>query len=189
MNPLLAVAEVGAKTTEEKYREYLMTGFVKAVTPVVIDHAEGATVTDVNGRTYLDCFAGISVVNAGHCNPEVIAAAKAQIDKLVHCCSYVYHVPAVADMAEKMAEITPGRLKKTFFANSGAEAVEGALEAGALIHGQERSDLARSELPRPHLRDTERDRQLKPQETWWAVCLRCRVCAGALHVSVAVGER
>ncbi len=85
MNPLSAVAEVGAKTTEEKYREYLMTGFVKAVTPVVIDHAEGATVTDVNGRTYLDCFAGISVVNAGHCNPEVIAAAKAQIDKLVHC--------------------------------------------------------------------------------------------------------
>ncbi len=136
MNPLLAVAEVGAKTTEEKYREYLMTGFVKAVTPVVIDHAEGATVTDVNGRTYLDCFAGISVVNAGHCNPEVIAAAKAQIDKLVHCCSYVYHVPAVADMAEKMAEITPGRLKKTFFANSGAEAVEGALKLARLYTGK-----------------------------------------------------
>ena len=136
MNPLSAVAEVGAKTTEEKYREYLMTGFVKAVTPVVIDHAEGATVTDVNGRTYLDCFAGISVVNAGHCNPEVTAAAKAQIDKLVHCCSYVYHVPAVADMAEKMAEITPGRLKKTFFANSGAEAVEGALKLARLYTGK-----------------------------------------------------
>ncbi len=136
VNPLSAVAEVGAKTTEEKYREYLMTGFVKAVTPVVIDHAEGATVTDVNGRTYLDCFAGISVVNAGHCNPEVIAAAKAQIDKLVHCCSYMYHVPAVADMAEKMAEITPGRLKKTFFANSGAEAVEGALKLARLYTGK-----------------------------------------------------
>lgn len=136
MIPLAAAAEVGATTTEAKYREYLMTGFVKAVTPVVIDHAEGAVITDVNGRSYLDCFAGISVVNAGHCNPEVAAAAKAQIDKLVHCCSYMYHVPAVGDLAEKMAEITPGRLKKTFFANTGAEAIEGAMKLARLYTGK-----------------------------------------------------
>ena len=63
--------------TIQKYKDYVMTGFMKSVVPIVIDHASGAVVTDVNGREYLDCFAGISVVNAGHCNPEVIAAAKA----------------------------------------------------------------------------------------------------------------
>jgi 4-aminobutyrate aminotransferase-like enzyme len=61
----------------------------------------------VQGREYLDCFAGISVVNAGHCNPEVIAAAKAQMDKLIHCSSYIYHVQPMADLAEKMAHLAP----------------------------------------------------------------------------------
>ncbi len=80
--------------TMRKYRDYVMTGFVKQVVPVVFEKASGAVVTDVDGREYLDCFAGISVVNAGHCNPEVIAAAKAQMDKLVHCCSYSLLCPA-----------------------------------------------------------------------------------------------
>lgn len=120
----------------EKYNEYVMTGFVKAVQPIVIDRAHGATVIDTDGREYIDCFAGIAVVNAGHCNPEVIDAAKRQIDRLVHCCSYVYHNQPVADLAERMAQITPGRLKKSFFANSGAEAVEGALKLARLYTGK-----------------------------------------------------
>src|SRR5208337_2044654 len=78
--------------TMRKYRDYVMTGFVKQVVPVVVEKASGAVVTDIDGREYLDCFAGISVVNAGHCNPDVIAAAKAQMDKLIHCSSYIYHV-------------------------------------------------------------------------------------------------
>ena len=113
--------------TVEKYKKYVNTSFVKAVEPVVITQAKGATVTDEDGKTYTDLFAGISVVNAGHCNPAVLAAAKAQMDKLVHCCSYVYHVPTVADLAEKLAQITPGRLQKSFFGNGGAEANEGAM--------------------------------------------------------------
>jgi 4-aminobutyrate aminotransferase len=122
--------------TIDKYNEYLITGFVKAIQPIVIDHARGAIVTDTDGRDYIDCFAGISVVNAGHCNPEVIEAAKAQIDRLIHACSYVYHVTPTADLAEKMAQITPGRLKKSFFANSGAEAIEGALKLARLYTGK-----------------------------------------------------
>jgi 4-aminobutyrate aminotransferase / (S)-3-amino-2-methylpropionate transaminase / 5-aminovalerate transaminase len=113
--------------TVEKYKKYVNTAFVKAVEPVVITQARGATVTDETGKTYTDLFAGISVVNAGHCNPAVLAAAKAQMDQLVHCCSYVYHVPKVADLAEKLAQITPGRLQKSFFGNGGAEANEGAM--------------------------------------------------------------
>jgi len=133
---MATLTPVATKTTEEKYRDYLITSFVKAVQPIVIERGEAAVVFDDKGQSYIDCFAGISVVNAGHSNPEVIAAAREQMEKLVHCCSYVYHVKAVADLAEKMAEITPGRLQKTFFANSGAEAIEGALKLARLYTGK-----------------------------------------------------
>ncbi len=120
----------------QKYRDYVITGFVKSVAPIAVERASGATVTDTQGREYIDCFSGISVVNAGHCNPQVIAAAKAQMDKLVHCSSYLYHVGPMADLAEKLAGITPGELRKSFFGNSGAEAVEGALKLARLYTGR-----------------------------------------------------
>jgi 4-aminobutyrate aminotransferase / (S)-3-amino-2-methylpropionate transaminase / 5-aminovalerate transaminase len=123
-------------TTIEKYNQYVITSFVKSIQPITVARARGAVVTDLSGREYIDCFAGISVVNAGHCHPAVVTAAKDQIDQLIHCCSYVYHVEAVANLAEKMAAITPGRLKKTFFANSGAEAIEGALKLAKLYTGK-----------------------------------------------------
>ncbi len=116
----------------QKYRDYVITDFVKSVAPIVIARGSGAVVTDTNGREYLDCFAGISVVNAGHCNPEVIAAAKAQMEQLVHCSSYLYHVQPTADLAEKIAHITPKGLTKSFFGNGGAEAIEGALKLARL---------------------------------------------------------
>lgn len=124
--------------TIKKYQDYVITGIVKRVEPIVIERAEGAVITDINGREYIDCFAGISVVNAGHCNPHVVEAAKAQMDKLVHCGSYIYHSQPTADLAEKLAQIMPGngRLRKTFFANSGAEAVEGALRLAKLYTGK-----------------------------------------------------
>jgi 4-aminobutyrate aminotransferase / (S)-3-amino-2-methylpropionate transaminase / 5-aminovalerate transaminase len=122
--------------TIQKYKDYVMTGFLKSVAPIVIERASGAVVTDVNGREYLDCFAGISVVNAGHCNPDVIAAAKAQMDKLVHCSSYLYHAQPAGDLAEKMAHIAPRGLTKTFFGNGGAEAIEGAMKLARLYSGK-----------------------------------------------------
>jgi len=121
---------------EEKYREYVMTGFVKRVEPVVADHGEGALLYDADGTEYIDCFAGISVTNAGHGNRRIVEAAKAQADKLVHACTYVYHVEAAADLAELLAQITPGDLKKTFFANSGAEAIEGAMRLAKRYSGK-----------------------------------------------------
>lgn len=114
--------------TMQKYEKHVILSFLKKLQPVVVDRAEGYLYTDENGKEYIDCFAGISVANAGHGNPEVIEAAKAQIDKLVHCGSYVYYNRPVADLAEKMAEIVPGKnMQKTFFGNSGAEAIEGAM--------------------------------------------------------------
>jgi 4-aminobutyrate aminotransferase len=126
----------------EKYREYVVTSFLKRVQPIAISSAEGAVVRDESGREYVDCFAGISVVNAGHCNPVVLNAAKAQMDKLVHCSSYIYHTAPTADLAEKLAQITPGKLKpgklkKTFFGSSGAEAIEGALRLAKVYTGKD----------------------------------------------------
>jgi 4-aminobutyrate aminotransferase-like enzyme len=75
----------------------------------------------------LDCFSGIAVCNAGHGHPKVIAAAKEQLDKLIHCCTYIYYNPMAGRVAQALAEITPGDLQKSFLANSGAEAIEGAM--------------------------------------------------------------
>ncbi len=122
--------------TIQKYKDYVMTGFMKSVAPIVIERASGCSVWDEAGREYLDCFSGISVVNAGHNNPRVIAAAKTQMDNLVHCASYLYHVKPVADLAEKIAEIAPSGLTKTFFGNGGAEAIEGAMKLARLYSGK-----------------------------------------------------
>lgn len=122
--------------TVEKYSRYVNTRMVSSVEPVVVERAQGARITAADGREYLDCFAGIAVVNAGHVHPKVAAAAKAQIDRLVHVCSYIYYVPAVADLAEVLARITPGALQKTFFVNSGAEAIEGALRLAKIATGK-----------------------------------------------------
>ncbi len=121
---------------QDQYRDYVMTGFVKRIEPVVVDHGEGARLFDESGREFVDCFAGISVTNAGHANQAILEAAKAQADKIVHACSYVYYVPTVGALAEKLAQVTPGDLRKTFFCNSGAEANEGALRLAKRFSGR-----------------------------------------------------
>jgi 4-aminobutyrate aminotransferase/(S)-3-amino-2-methylpropionate transaminase len=122
--------------TIEKYDRYVTTRMVSRLEPIVIDRAHGAVVRTPEGKEYIDGFAGIAVVNAGHVHPKVAAAAKAQIDRLVHACSYIYYVPSVADLAEQLARITPGALQKTFFVNSGAEAIEGALRLAKVASGK-----------------------------------------------------
>jgi 4-aminobutyrate aminotransferase len=123
-------------TTKELYDQYMITTMVAGFEPVEVERAQGTTIIGSDGKKYLDCFSGISVVNAGHNHPKVIAAAKAQMDKLVHCCTYVYYNPPAGRLAKRLAEITPGKLQKTFFANSGAEAVEGAMRLAKQFTGK-----------------------------------------------------
>ena len=113
--------------TKKLYDEYMITGMVAGFEPIEVDHASKCTLVGTDGRSYLDCFSGIAVVNAGHGHPKVVAAAKAQMEKLVHCCTYVYYNPRAGELAKKLAEVTPGKLQKSFFGNGGAEAIEGAL--------------------------------------------------------------
>ena len=114
-------------STKELYDNYLITSMVAGFEPVEVERASGCTMMGKDGREYLDCFSGIAVVNAGHGHPRVIAAAKAQMDKLVHCCTYVYYSPRAGEFAKGLAEVAPGRLQKSFFGSGGAEAIEGAL--------------------------------------------------------------
>lgn len=109
------------------YDEYMITSMVAGFQPVTVEKASGCNVYGTDGKEYLDLFSGISVCNAGHGHPEVIKAAKEQMDKLIHCCTYVYYNPKAGELAKKLAEITPGSIQKSFLANSGAEAIEGAL--------------------------------------------------------------
>ncbi len=120
----------------ERYNKYIITNVVDKIQPVIIDKAKGTYIFDDKGRRYIDCYSGISVVNSGHCNEAVIEAAKKQMERLIHCCSYIYYSEPTAELAEKLAEITPGRLKKSFFGNSGAEAIEGALRLAKRFSGK-----------------------------------------------------
>jgi len=123
-------------TTKELYDQYMITTMVAGFEPIEVDVAHGTTITGADGKKYLDCFSGISVVNAGHNHPKVVAAAKAQMDKLVHCCTYVYYNPPAGKLAKRLAEIMPGKLQKTFFSNSGAEAIEGAMRLAKQFTGK-----------------------------------------------------
>ncbi len=81
---------------------------------------------DANGKQYLDCYAGVSVINCGHCNQEIISKMIYQIQNLQHVCN-IYLTENFVNLAEKLAEVTPGNLQKSFFCSTGTEANEGAL--------------------------------------------------------------
>jgi 4-aminobutyrate aminotransferase-like enzyme len=102
--------------------------------PLVADRAQGHHVWDIDGRQYLDFFGGILTISVGHCNPKVTSRIKAQVDRLQHVSTAYITEPAVA-LAEKLAQITPGRLQKSFFTNSGTEANEKAILVARMATG------------------------------------------------------
>ena len=91
--------------------------------PLTLVRGEGAYVTDEDGRTYLDFFAGIAVLLLGHNHPRVNAAVHDQVDKIVHTSTLYLNEPML-DLAEKLVAMSPAGLDKVFFGNSGTEANE-----------------------------------------------------------------
>jgi len=102
--------------------------------PLVADRAQGHHLWDIEGRRYLDFFGGILTVGVGHCHPKVTSRIKAQVERLQHS-STVYPTEAMVALAEKLAEITPGRIQKSFFTNSGTEANEKAILVARMATG------------------------------------------------------
>ncbi|MFP4382477.1 MAG: aspartate aminotransferase family protein [Spirochaetia bacterium] len=122
--------------TKDLYQEYMITSMVSGFEDVEFMSAKDCTVTNRSGKEYLDCFSGIAVTNAGHGNREILDAAIEQMERWVHCCTYVYYNSPAANLAEKLSQITPGTLRKSFFGNSGAEAIEGALRIARQYTGR-----------------------------------------------------
>jgi len=113
----------------DKQKQYLWPNHILYYTePLPLDHGEGLYVWDVEGRRYLDFFGGILTTSVGHNHPQVVEAVRAQVGKLIHSSTLYPNANHVA-LAEKMAEITPGRLQMSYFTNSGSEANETAIVA------------------------------------------------------------
>ncbi len=111
---------------------------VPATTPLAIVHAENAVVTDADGNRLIDFGGGIGVVNSGHRHPRVVAAVQEQLEHFTHVCFPVSMYEPYIALAEKLNALTPGtHEKRTFFVNSGAEAVENAIKAARRFTGRQ----------------------------------------------------
>lgn len=128
---------IGPEAILEKKKKYIMpclAHFYKE--PRQFVKGEMQYLFDSEGRKYLDCFAGVSVINCGHCNPEINAEVVKQVQSLQHVCN-TYLTENFVNLAEKLAEVTPGDLQKTFFCSTGTEANEGALLLASIYTGRD----------------------------------------------------
>ncbi len=118
-----------AKKIIERRKEAVPSA-IKCVYPVVIERGEGAVIEDVDGNKFLDWIGGVGVLNVGFSHPEIIEEVKKQSEKYFHGMFNIVTHEGYVKLAEKLNEIVPvkGDKKKTYFANSGAEADENAIK-------------------------------------------------------------
>ncbi|MDR4506291.1 MAG: aspartate aminotransferase family protein [Candidatus Scalindua sp.] len=127
---------IGPEEIIRKKREFLIPCVYHFYQkPMQIVRGEGQYLFDHQGKRYLDFYGGVSVLNAGHCHPEITAKICQQVNTLQHTTT-IYLTQPIVDLAEKVAQITPGNLKKSFFCASGSEANEGALLISQLYTGK-----------------------------------------------------
>lgn len=115
----------------EKDSKYVMQTYGRQ--PLVLSEGRGAVVRDIFGREYIDCVAGIAVNNVGHCHPKVTEALRAQAGKMIHV-SNLYYTEVQAELARELVSITG--MKRVFFCNSGAEAMEAAMKLARVKTGK-----------------------------------------------------
>ncbi len=119
-----------------KHKEFLFPAVATYYQePVALVKGEGEYVWDDAGNKYLDCFGGVLTVSVGHANPKINAAIIEQTNKIQHT-SGLYANENQSNLAEKLAGITPGDLKKSFFTSSGTEADDTAIFAAKLATGR-----------------------------------------------------
>ena len=103
--------------------------------PLVLSEGRGTTAIDSDGNEYLDFFSGILTTSLGHCHPEVVERVREQVGRLGHT-STLYLNECQVSAARRLADIAPGKLSKSFFTNSGTEAVETAVMLACLYTGR-----------------------------------------------------
>jgi 4-aminobutyrate aminotransferase len=97
--------------------------------PLVVESGKGCIVKDVDGNEFIDFNSGLVCMGVGHNHPKVVAAIKNQCDRFLHYSNTDFYYREVVDLAEKLAQISPGGPeKKVYFGNSGAEAIEAAVK-------------------------------------------------------------
>jgi 4-aminobutyrate aminotransferase/(S)-3-amino-2-methylpropionate transaminase len=119
------------KPTEQlaERRKQAVPRGVGNITPLFVAKAEGALLTDVDGREYIDFAGGIGVNNVGHRHPKVLAAIREQLEGYLHPCFHVMMYEPYVALAEQLNRLVPCRgEKRTMLVNSGAEAVENAVK-------------------------------------------------------------
>lgn len=110
---------------------------VGQIHPIFADHAKNATVTDVEGREFIDFAGGIAVLNTGHLHPKVIASVTAQLNKLTHTCFQVLAYEPYVEVCEKINAKVPGDFaKKTLLVTTGSEAVENSIKIARAATGR-----------------------------------------------------
>ena len=118
-------------------RHNAVTSGVGIATPMFAREAKGALLTDVDGNTFIDFGGGIGVLNVGHTDSRVVEAVKEQVERLTHTCFYVTEYEPYIELAEKLNALVPGDSeKRSFFVNSGAEAVENAVKIARSYTGR-----------------------------------------------------
>ncbi len=122
-----------------KYQDYVNPTALNLLRLAGFDRVEhsgsGAIISDIEGNDYIDCLGGYGVFSLGHANEEIVDAVYAQLRQLPLSSKTFLNKP-LADLAEQLALLTPGDLQYSFFCNSGAEAVEGALKFARMATGR-----------------------------------------------------
>lgn len=143
--PILKTSLPGPKSADiiARDQKHLSTSYMRPY-PFVPDHGEGVWLTDMDGNTMLDFFAGIAVTTSGHAHPHVVKAVQDGVAKFTHVCLTDYPQEITTTLAERLLEHVeqPGQKWRVFFGNSGAESVEGAIK------------LARNHTGRSHIIST-----------------------------------
>ncbi len=120
------------KMTEDQFMGNIYQRF-----PVTIERGLGAHVWDIDGKEYIDCMGGYGVALVGHCNPRVVKAIKAQLDKIITVHSSLYNKTR-EEFLEKLIKISPKNLSQVYLNNSGAEAVEAAIKFARKFTGKKK---------------------------------------------------
>ena len=120
----------------ELKQKYVAAGAASPATAFA-DRAENAEIWDADGNRFIDFAGGIGVLNVGHRHPKVVAAVKAQLDKVMHTCQTVMPYEGYVKVAEKLSHLVPVRgHAKVMLANSGAEALENAVKIARAATGR-----------------------------------------------------
>jgi 4-aminobutyrate aminotransferase len=128
--PILLTPLPGPKAKEVIARDtqFVSPSYTRGY-PLVAKLGRGAMVEDVDGNLFLDFAAGIAVVSTGHCHPRVVEAIQKQAADLIHISCTDFYYLGLAELAERLAAVTPGKeAKKVYFGNSGTEAIEAAIK-------------------------------------------------------------